>query len=289
MVDNALRNIYTIMLEEAKKDMLTNFYLRESLGGFLDKVIQEAQTNKRTFSIAIADVDHFKKFNDRYGHLFGDEVLKYMASTLRLTLQDEGYIFRYGGDEFVVVFPDKDPDVAYQLMRRCNFSVANRPFSYKGRLIVITISCGIASFPRDGKTHERLLKRADEALYFSKRFGRNATTMASKMLYLKLRRYLAGVGIMIIIGALIIAGRYIFKKEFNSTIKQVQRIKVIAQEPKDVSVITLKSGRQVRGYIVEEKDGKLTVSFDLIRGSGSLIIDKSEVAAIQFIKQDALQ
>lgn len=282
MINDFIKDNYA-MLDRGQKDTLTNFFLRDSLDPFLDQVIHDAQAQKRDFSIAVLDVDRFKKFNDKFGHLFGDDVLKYIASTLRLTLKDAAYVFRYGGDEFVIVFPDKDIGSAFELMRRCNYSVANRPFSYKGKLVLITVSCGIASFPRDAKTKQLLLKRADEALYFSKRYGRNSTVMARKMKYIKFRIVFFYVaGICIVLFSLFILARYIFREHLQKTIDKVKRIKVIEEAPKDLDIITLKRGKEIKGYIVEEKDGKLVVNLDLEQGKGSFVIDRSEIAHIEY-------
>ena len=168
-------------LNDSQKDFLTGFYTREHLISTLLKRAIDANLHKEKFSILLVDIDHFKKINDKYGHLWGDEFLKYVASTLRLTLEDKGLIFRYGGDEFVVLFSTPDSKQAFMLAKQFNVVMRRRPFLFNGRLFKITISCGLATYPDDAQGAEELLKESDKALYFSKRYGRNTTTQAGKI------------------------------------------------------------------------------------------------------------
>ena len=117
------------IFEKAQIDFLTGFFLRESFGPFLEKAIREATATKGIITLALVDLDKFKKYNDNYGHDFGDEILKYAASTIRLTMdENQTYFFRYGGDEFIVVFVGKGPKEVYQLMRSCKNNLLRRPF-----------------------------------------------------------------------------------------------------------------------------------------------------------------
>ncbi|MFC1753005.1 GGDEF domain-containing protein [Thermoproteota archaeon] len=286
MVDQIVKNIYSIMLQEAQKDELTGFYRREGFDSFLENILKEANLNKSKCSIGIVDIDHFKKFNDKYGHLFGDEVLKYIASTLRLTLEEAGYIFRYGGDEFVVVFPGSSSEDAYKLMKSCNHSVANRPFSNKGKLIVITVSCGVAGFPADGKDREKLFKRADDALYFSKRYGRNATTLAGRMVYQKIGRGLLVFGAFVLVAFFVLVGMYLFNDNFKSRINGTRPGSAVTGEEdgRKRDTIILKRGSQVRGRIISEKGESVLIELYLGEGKGQLTIKKSEIEEIQYGK-----
>ena len=176
---------------EERKDSLTGCYLREGLDLLLRQLITDSNENKRVFSVALIDLDHFKKFNDKFGHLFGDEVLKYTASVLGLTFYLDPYnLFRYGGDEFVAVFPDVEPNEAFHLLRHCVHNMKHRQFLFKNRLYKITISTGISGYPYDGETPEGLIQKADEAMYYSKRHGRNLVTLAGKIKYLKWRNFI---------------------------------------------------------------------------------------------------
>ena len=166
----------------APKDFLTNCYAREGILPFLKQMEEEYLANKRPFSILIMDVDHFKSFNDKYGHLTGDEVLKYFSSSMRLDLEDEENApFRFGGDEFVMVFPNKTPMDATNLANRLRKNIRTRSCLIKGKQITVTFSGGIAGYPADANSIEDILDKADKALYYSKNHGRNRITRHSDL------------------------------------------------------------------------------------------------------------
>ena len=120
-------------LINAKRDFLTNCFTKEELKPFLDKVLFESGAYKKPFSILVIDVDKFKSFNDKYGHLCGDEVLKYFSSTLRLSLEGvQNMPFRFGGDEFVIVFPGATAVETYLHAVRIIKNVKSRHFLLKG-------------------------------------------------------------------------------------------------------------------------------------------------------------
>ena len=171
---------------KAGLDYLTRCYMREGLAPFLKELEQEALLYKKPFSILVMDVDHFKVFNDKFGHLTGDEVLKYFSSSLRLDLEDEeNFAFRFGGDEFVVVFPLKDASATYRLASRLRQNMKKRSCIVKGRQIKVTFSGGIACFPDNARTVEELFEKADEALYYSKNHGRARVTSFGRIRYIK--------------------------------------------------------------------------------------------------------
>jgi len=169
-------------LINAKRDYLTNCFTKEELRPFLSKVLLESGAYKKAFSILVIDVDKFKSFNDKYGHLCGDEVLKYFSSTLRLSLEGvENMPFRFGGDEFVVVFPGASAADAYLHAVKIIKNVRSRHFLLKGHQFRMSFSGGIASFPADAKTVDALLENADKAMYFSKKHGHGKTTLYNKI------------------------------------------------------------------------------------------------------------
>jgi len=271
------------MLEHGQKDYLTGFFTREALNSFLAELITESLSKKKRFSLALIDLERFKKFNDRYGHAFGDEVLKYATSTLRLTfLESACYLFRYGGDEFIAVIPDKDPREAFRLLRQCGHNLARRPFLFANKCYKITASCGIAVFPADGKNAEELIKKADEAMYFSKRHGRNLTTLAGRIRFLKFRNAL----LIVTSSVLILCSFYIyyqqsFKKVIQPTVDQMQYLRIITK-PANLDTIVLKSGVVFEGRIISEAEGKVVVSLYMEKGEGSAVFDRSEIAEIKY-------
>lgn len=169
-------------LIDATKDYLTHCYTRESLNPFLGKMEADYRLNHIPFSVLIIDVDHFKFFNDKYGHLCGDEVLKYFSSSIRLDLESEMNMpFRFGGDEFIVVFPGKTARETRRLAERLKKNIKMRPCLYKGKNIKMGFSGGITCYPGDANSVEELLERADEALYYSKNSGRGRIVVYETM------------------------------------------------------------------------------------------------------------
>ncbi len=152
-------------------DPLTGLYNRRGL----DDVLRELWPTTPQLTMLVADIDHFKKVNDTYGHLVGDVVIRNVAETLRRTIRGEDYAARYGGEEFVVLLPDTDLAGGMQVGENIRARVAKLRLVRKHDKLAIdafTISIGVASRkPED--TPEDLFNRADEAVYLSKRAGRN--------------------------------------------------------------------------------------------------------------------
>jgi len=274
-------------LEQSQKDFLTGFYSREHMASVFEKRIIEANLHNEKFSILLIDIDHFKKINDKYGHLWGDEFLKYVSSTLRLTLEDKGLIFRYGGDEFVVIFSTPDPKEAFALARQFNVVMKNRPFLFNGRLFKITLSCGLATYPDDAKKVEDLLKAADKALYFSKRFGRNTTTRADRIAAQKFKMISLVVLEVCFIGALVFfIHAYLFKGVIQ---RAVSRLPIRTLFPTGVAAettIVLKSGDVILGRIVAEDEDKLVVEVSLGQGSCTMNIEKTLIQSVTYNKAE---
>lgn len=281
------------MLEIAPKDHLTGFYLRDSLLPFLKDLIFTSAPQKKTFSLALIDLDHFKNFNDKFGHIFGDEILKYATGTLRLTFSEvQFHPFRYGGDEFIVIFPDKGPDAALRLLQQCNYNLRHRPFLFKNKLYKVTASCGIAGFPSDGNSAEEIIHRADEAMYFSKRNGRNRATLANKITYLKARNAVYfTLSILAIILSGLIAYQLSFKKIIQPAFTQLQTISIqsgsiqgIGTKPKRLDMIVFKNGIVTEGYVISETTDKVIVELYLEKGQGRVTFNKNEIAQIKYGK-----
>ncbi len=273
------------MLEEfqqpTQKDFLTGFYSREHLVSTLIKKIINADLHKEKLSILLVDIDHFKKINDKYGHLWGDEFLKFVSSTLRLSLRDKGLIFRYGGDEFVVIFSTPDPKEAFSLARQFNMVMRNRPFLFNGRLFKITISCGLATYPEDARGAEDLLKVADKALYFSKRYGRNTTTQASRIGIQKFKIIsVVFLEVFFIAGLVFFLNFYFFRDHLQKVLTRLPIRKFLPMGLKADTTIVLKSGDVILGRIVAEDQDKLVIGVSLGRGSCTMNIEKSLIQSI---------
>ncbi len=154
-------------------DGLTGLVNRRHLMDTLDHEARRTRRSKHSFSILMVDVDHFKELNDTYGHQFGDEVLVRISSILTHTVREVDTAGRYGGEEFVLLLPDTDASGAQHAAERIRECLARGSISVRGQEISVTVSIGVAEFPRDGETAGTLLAAADGALYDAKRNGRN--------------------------------------------------------------------------------------------------------------------
>jgi len=270
------------VVEQERKDFLTGLSLRGYLNIFLNKLIISSQSQEKVFSIILFDLDRFKRFNDKYGHPFGDEILKYVASSLRLSFQlDECAYFRYGGDEFILVFPEKGPKEAMQSALRFKYNLTRRPFLFENKFYKITASAGIACFPSDGQTMDQLIQKADEAMYFSKRHGRNRITLAGKINYLNMRNTINHiVGTFLFVTIFLLLYHFVFKAPVARTILTVKDLRVTSA-PKNLDRVTLKNGNVLKGNITGESGGKITLDVQLKGGSATLTLERSEIAEIK--------
>ncbi len=173
-INNA--NMYMKMETMAIKDGLTNIYNRRHL----TKMFNEAILAKQILSVALFDIDKFKNINDKYGHLFGDVVIKSVAALADEYAQEAGgFAGRYGGEEFVIVFPNKSLDEAYKTVKKVHEEVRATELNHNGIMVHITVSAGVTSYPETCSNPGELLNRADWAMYYSKEHGRNQITVDS--------------------------------------------------------------------------------------------------------------
>jgi diguanylate cyclase (GGDEF)-like protein len=164
-------------------DPLTGIYNRRYFDENMERLINTLSRSGGTLSLMIADVDFFKKYNDTYGHLKGDECLKLIAETLQnSTTRKEDFVARYGGEEFVIVLPNANGIGAGMIAERMIGNVRNNnvPHEQNGNEKYVTISVGITSGKvKHTTTAEDFIRRADDMLYESKRNGRNRYTSSS--------------------------------------------------------------------------------------------------------------
>ena len=139
------------------------------------KALVQCEKAGKPFSMFIFDIDHFKNFNDTKGHPAGDELLKVMGSIIRQHLRRNDQACRYGGEEFVIAMPDTDAKTARELAENLRQAVEDEPFEHRETQPagMISVSGGVATFPKDGTSVAELIRRADEALYTAKKSGRN--------------------------------------------------------------------------------------------------------------------
>ncbi len=169
-----------LVFEEIKKradfDQLTNLLNRRRLEEDLKDEVERAKRYNKSFSLMIIDVDYFKKYNDKWGHPQGDFCLKQVANILRETSRKVDRVYRYGGEEFVIIAPEVKSSEAINLAERLRKKVESTEFPGEEKSQPngkVTISVGLASFPDDGTSIEEILKAADQALYTAKKNGRN--------------------------------------------------------------------------------------------------------------------
>ena len=273
------------MLEQAEKDFLTDCYAKSELLPFVEESINNAKNQKRNLAVCLIDLDRFKKLNHRFGHVYGDDILKYVASTVRLTLKDKGFLFRYGGDEFVAVFPGKTSREVASISRQYTNNLAHRPFLYNEKLHKITISVGIAGFPKDGMNKFELINKADKAMYVSKHYGRNLVTEASKIGYIKLRNFFLLFGSILLISfALHVTGLLGVISNIAKDLKSAKTVvtdeKPVVETKKLVTVIT-KDGTVFKGELLGKTDQFVIVNFKLDTGAATIKIDKKDIAKIK--------
>ena len=165
--------------QESLTDMLTNIGNRKFFEETLQNAIKKANTDNSDLCLVISDIDHFKKFNDTWGHHVGDQVLKAVAHTLKTRVGDMGTVARYGGEEFVILLPDMAIEKVLEITETIRHSISARSMKRKstGESIgKITSSFGLAKYRHDEHRND-FLERADAALYRSKSNGRDRVTL----------------------------------------------------------------------------------------------------------------
>lgn len=166
-IDNA--KLYRLAIT----DGLTKLYIHRYFQQRMDELIRFSKENKTPFSLIMTDIDHFKSFNDTYGHQVGDEVLKTVARILMKSVRDEDIVARYGGEEFAVICPGITKEEATIPAERIRKSVEEYDFFVNGKRVQITISLGISEYGEDAIDKKMLIECADLALYYAKENGRN--------------------------------------------------------------------------------------------------------------------
>lgn len=173
-IANLHRSMETIRME-AFTDPLTGVGNRKCFDTSIEKFIEEAEGEGHELCIAFADIDHFKKFNDTWGHQTGDQVLRLVAAAMDANIKGQDLLTRYGGEEFAILLPRTSLDNASLLADRIRRTVESRRLRKRSTnedLGAITISMGVAQY-HHGESHDAFVERADQCLYEAKRSGRN--------------------------------------------------------------------------------------------------------------------
>jgi len=167
--------LYERQVQLATTDGMTGLYNHRYFQEALGREISRSRRYGAPVSLIYMDIDHFKKFNDTYGHQIGDEVLKLVAATIKRNLRDSDVPCRYGGEELVAILPDTDQDGAFIAAEKIRKAIESLKFPINETIVRITISAGVSTYPLNADKKESLIEAADEALYFAKEGGRNQT------------------------------------------------------------------------------------------------------------------
>ncbi len=171
----AMRRIelYEEVEQIAITDGLTESFNRRYLMQRLEEEFNRSKLKKMRMALLMIDVDNFKKINDNYGHLTGDQVLRQTAALIKSNIREIDIAGRYGGEEFCVVLPDTDLAGAQYAAERIREAIAQAPIKAYDTNVVVTASVGAATFPKDASSTTDLIEQADQALYKAKELGRN--------------------------------------------------------------------------------------------------------------------
>ena len=167
--------------ELATRDSLTGCFNKKSFLEHLSSEFAYATRHNKVLSLAMMDIDHFKKINDTFGHLAGDHILSSVANLMQVTVRTEDILARYGGEEFALIMRETLTDAGFITAERIRHRVELEEFTFEGQHIPVTISVGVATWEGgEPKTAEALVQAADELLYQAKRNGRNRTERMSR-------------------------------------------------------------------------------------------------------------
>lgn len=181
-LQNVLKTSISIIVEARKRDQILLLSLTDEITGLfnqrklledIDFYMMRFQMEKIGFSLLFVDIDFFKNVNDQYGHVIGSQLLKQMSAVLKEQLRTTDLVYRYGGDEFIVLLPRTEVDIAKKIALRISESVKSQIFkidhveNYK-----LSLSIGVASFPQDAHSAKSIIEFADKMMYMSKKSGR---------------------------------------------------------------------------------------------------------------------
>jgi diguanylate cyclase (GGDEF)-like protein/PAS domain S-box-containing protein len=176
---DALLKSQALLREQSVRDHLTGLFNRRYMEETLERELLRATRKQLSLGIIMLDVDEFKHFNDMYGHGAGDVILRELGNLLLKHVRREDIPCRYGGDEFIIVLPDASQVVTSERAEYICKKAKQSHFQFEGQALeAVTLSLGMAVFPKDGSTSAAVLKAADDALYRAKHDGRGRVVMA---------------------------------------------------------------------------------------------------------------
>lgn len=178
-IDNA--RLYEQLQEFANTDGLTQIYNRVFFQNRLQDELEQAQQLGYEVSVILYDIDNFKRFNDSYGHLFGDIVLKTLAQLVKESIRKDDIVARFGGEEFIILLPHTGKELACEKAEELRKKISELTIRDKDVAASVTVSMGVSTFPTLAQAELTLLNSADEALYAAKNSGKNCVRMAKPL------------------------------------------------------------------------------------------------------------
>lgn len=160
------------MSEKVQEDHLTGTLNRRGLDSAFLRESARATRQQTSLCLAVLDIDDFKKLNDTYGHIVGDDVLVYLVDAIKNETRSEDVVARFGGEEFIILLPDTELNLAVTVLTRIKRNLTKKFFLYENKRLLITFSAGVAKY-RVGESEDDLVKRADKAMYAAKNNGKN--------------------------------------------------------------------------------------------------------------------
>ena len=159
--------------EQALRDPLTGLYNRRHLADAMERELARMKRTRRSMSVIVLDIDRFKKINDKYGHQVGDQFLAEIAKLIAGHARSSDIACRYGGEEFLLVMPGATLKTALKRAEAIRMECANIRITVGTKQLKVTLSLGVATYPKHGKGAEEIVIKADKAMYKAKRAGRN--------------------------------------------------------------------------------------------------------------------
>jgi diguanylate cyclase (GGDEF)-like protein len=165
--------------DQSIRDPLTGLFNRRFMQESLDRELQRAKRKKRPLAVVFIDLDHFKRFNDTFGHAAGDLILRTMGELFLRHFRGDDVVCRYGGEEFAIILPESSAKDAAKRANLLRIEASKISMRQLGQVLDrVTLSIGVAAFPEHGSTTEQILRMADQCLYQSKAEGRDRVTVA---------------------------------------------------------------------------------------------------------------
>ncbi|MCD6576945.1 MAG: diguanylate cyclase, partial [Anaerolineaceae bacterium] len=177
-MDNA--KLFDKIQEMAITDSLTGLYNRRYFYMILDNEIKRAERYQSPLVLIMMDIDHFKNVNDKFGHLAGDQVLRSMSDICRKLLRQTDSMFRYGGEEFMIILPETNQEEALKVANRIRSTIAQNKFKINKRNVKITVSIGVSEYGKNHTTSNEFIESVDKTMYDAKDAGRNCVRVFSK-------------------------------------------------------------------------------------------------------------